>query len=447
MTDCRAIAGRFVFVLLLIPAVVNGQSLKAFTWESMGPEGGYLSDIAQNPVNNDLFAVTYGYPAGVYKSTNNGDTWQKISEIQNYMSYLLIDPQQPATMYASQSGLYASYGVWKSTDGGVVWVQKGFPGLQDNYYNVSEFVIDRLDPKKLSVCGYCYNYVPTTSNFRTYVAKSTDSGDSWSIREYSNITSEEFYAFCVEPDPTDASIMYVGGYTYTPEKYAYGRIFRTTNNGTSWTNITGTVIQGYVYDIVADMNNAGKVFVVTSSGVYRSTDKGSTWVRSSGNVYGAKLLCDPKNSSIMYAYNYSLLCFRSTDAGMTWTSLTTGLSGGITNELLIHPSASNTIFTATRAGFFRSTDGGQHWSSSNRGIVASDVPTLRCLPTSTKTLYISFMYSGLYRTSNALGKGAPTSVTGITWEKMPEYSYCEGIMHMEVSPTDPNVIYIQEGAG
>ena len=36
---------------------------------------------------------------------------------------------------------------------------------------------------------------------------------------------------------------------------------------------------------------------------------------------------------------------------------------------------------------------------------------------------------------------------GVVWDKMPEYSYCEGILHMEVSRTDPNVMYIQEGAG
>jgi photosystem II stability/assembly factor-like uncharacterized protein len=446
MTDCRTIAGRFAFVLLLMPALVNGQNLKALTWESLGPDGGYLSDIAQNPVNGDLFAVTYGYPARIYKSTNNGDTWQKISEIQNYVNELLVDPQQPATMYASQSGLYASSGVWKSTDGGVVWVQKGFPGLQDNYYNVSEFVIDRLDSKKLFVSGYCYSYNPTVSNYRTYVAKSTDSGESWSIREFTNITSEEFYAFCVEPDPSDANIMYVGGYSYVPPGLGFGRFFRTTDNGTSWTN-TGYIIQGYVYDILADINSSGKVLAITGSGVYQSTDKGTTWVRASSDVYGSRFLRDPKNSSTLYAYGNGLACCRSTDAGGTWTSLNVGLSGGNTNGLLIHPFASGTLFTATRAGFFRSTNGGLDWTSSNRGIIASDVPTLHCLPTSPKTLYISFMYNGFYRTSNALGKGAPASIPGVTWEKMPEYTYCEGIIHMEVSPTDPKVIYIQEGAG
>lgn len=446
MSDHRTNAGRWVFLLLLVPAVLSGQSPSASTWESMGPEGGYLTDIAQNPANGDLFAVTYGYPARLYKSTNNGDTWQKASEINSYIYYLLLDPQKPATMYASDSYLYSDYGILKSTDSGVSWSRTGFPGTKNSYYYPQEFMLDKTDAKKLTVAGYCYTSDVTVSSYRTFMARSTDSGETWSLQEFTNITSEQFYALCLESDPSNANIMYVGGYSYVPDGYYYGRIFRTTDKGTSWTNITGTVVQGYVYDILADMSSPGKVLAISYAGVYRSTDKGSTWVGASSNVWGGRLLCDPKNSSIVYAYNQGLSCFRSTDGGVTWTSLTSGLSGGITYELLLHPTASGTMFTATRAGFFRTTNGGQNWSSSNRGLVASYVPALRCLATSPRTLYISFMYNGFYRTSNALGKGVPSSALGVTWEKMPEYSYCEGIMHMDVSPTNPNVMYIQEGA-
>jgi photosystem II stability/assembly factor-like uncharacterized protein len=412
----------------------------------MGPDGGYLTDIAQNPTNGDLFAVAYGYPSRLFKSTNNGDLWQKISEIQTYVNYLLIDLQQPQTIYASESYVGTNWGILKSTDGGVTWVRKGFPGDQDKGYYVGQFFSDPMDAKKLMLTGYSYTYNTPVTIYRAYVAKSTDSGNSWSIKEYSNITSEQFRPISVEPDPLNANIVYVGGYS-TIQPYSYGRIFRTTDNGTTWADITGNVVQGNVYDILADISNPGRVFAVSYAGVYRSTDRGSTWVRGNGSNYGGRLLCDPKNSATVYAYSNGLTCFRSTDAGVTWTSLTTGLIGGGTNELIIHPSVSGTLYTATRAGFFRSTNGGQSWSSANGGLLASYVPVLRCLPTSPKTLYISFMYNGLYRTSNALGKGGPSSALGVTWDKMPEYSYCEGILHMEVSRTDPNVMYIQEGSG
>ncbi|MBM4162332.1 MAG: hypothetical protein FJ217_14680, partial [Ignavibacteria bacterium] len=108
MTDCRTTAVGFALLLLLVPAVLCGQSPTASTWESIGPEGGYLTDIVQNPANGDLFAVSYGNPARLYKSTNSGDTWTKVSEINNSIYFLLLDPQSPQTMYAATS--YLGYG-------------------------------------------------------------------------------------------------------------------------------------------------------------------------------------------------------------------------------------------------------------------------------------------------------------------------------------------------
>ena len=449
MTDCRTTAVGFALLLLLVPAVLCGQSPAASTWESIGPEGGYLTDIVRNPANWDLFAVSYGYPTRLYKSSNGGDTWTNVSQIDNNIQYLLLDPQSPQTMYAASSylGYGTSLGFYKSTDGGLNWIWKSFPGEALTNYYIQEFYLDRSDPNKVSFVGYSYKSEGSTTTYRTYLARSTNKGESWTLRHFDNVTTEQFYAYCLETDPMDGNTIYVGGYSYLPPGYVYGRVFRTTDNGSSWTNITGTVVQGYVYDILTDMSTPGKVFAISYAGVYRSTDKGTSWTRCSGSAWGGRLLCDPSNPATMYAYSQGLYCFRSTDAGVTWTSLTSGLAGGSTNELVIHPTLSGTLFMATRAGFYRSTNSGQTWSASNRGLLAAEVPALRCLPTSPKTLYISFMYNGLYRTSNALGKAAPSGLMSVTWEKMPEYSYCEGIKQMQVSPTAGNVIYIQEGAG
>ena len=173
-------------------------------------------------------------------------------------------------------------------------------------------------------------------------------------------------------------------------------------------------------------------------------DKGSTWQRGNGIAWGSQICCDPKNASVLYVYGNGITVFKSIDGGANWASLTGQLGGGSCTSLQINTTAAGTLYAATRSGFYRSVNSGQTWTLANRGLSSVRVPALKCSPSDPKSLSISFMYSGFYRTSNA--HAAPTA-GGITWQKMPEYSYCGGIMRMEVSPINPDIIYIQEGAG
>lgn len=448
MENHRLKTVRDVLLLLLIPAVSTSQNFTTSTWESLGPEGGYLTTLAQNPVNGDLYSVTYDYPARVFKSTNNGDTWTSFSEIPDNISYLIVDPQKPENMYASYS--YLGYGtnldIYKSANGGLTWTRILFAGESNSYYYAYEFTIDKTNPNKLSLVGYCEKWNGSAYIYRPYTFKSTDGGATWTVKHYDNVTQDVFYAFCSETDPSDPNIWYIGGYVVKTNSY-FGKVFKTTNNGTTWTDITGTTLQGYVYDLLVDPSSPNKLYAVSYAGVFRSTDKGATWQRNYGSAWGSKLLFDPKNYSTIYAYSSGISCFRSTDGGQTWSDLSKGLSGGNCNELVVNASSSSTLYVVTRAGCFRSSDGGKNWTSTNRGILCSYIPTLKCLPSSPSSLVISVLYCGLYKTSNALGKGSPAAITGVTWDKLPEYSYCEGVLKMELDGADPNVLYIQEGAG
>jgi len=435
---------RTIGLLLLIPLVTRSQNFTTSTWQSVGPEGGYLSSLVQNPASGDLFTVVYEEPTSrVFKSTNNGDSWNVIAQIQDYyINYLGIDLQMPATMYAipSNLGYENDVHIYKTVDGGLTWSKVTLPGQSSSSHYSTNFHVDKQDPKKLSVVGYWYLSAYVSFNFR-----STDGGATWSVKTFANVSTDPFVALCAETDPSDPNTQYVGGYVIQGG-YGYGRLFKTTNNGTSWTDITGTTIQGYVYDLLIDPSSPNKVYAANNVSVYRSTDKGASWrAANSGYPYGYKLLFDPKDYSTIYAYNCGLACYRSSDGGQTWSALGSGLSGSTCNQLVISQSSSSIVHAATCAGYFRSANGGQSWTSSNGGLIASEIAVIKCAPSSPRTMYISFMYGGLYKTSNALGKASPAAMAAISWQKMPEYSYCGGIKAIEVSPTDPNVLYIQEG--
>ena len=434
--------------LLLTPVVMRSQNFTTSTWESLGPEGGFLIALARNPQSGDLFTVTYDYPSRLFKSTNNGDSWTSGWTFEVTIGFLAVNPNNPLTMYAIPTNLSSAntIGIYKSVNEGGEWSRITTTSQPDVYYYPNDFHIDSKDPNKLSIVGYSYTYTPT-GTYGSFSFKSTNGGSTWTLKTFGGVSIDQFYAYSAEVDPSDPNTQYVGGLTIRGDGYTNPKVFKTTDNGTSWNDITGTTIQGYVYDLLIDPVSPNKLYAVSSGGVYRSTNKGATWLTPNvGYAWGSKLFFDPNNTSTLYAYGSGNTCFWSNDGGQSWVALGTSLPGGVCNQLVIQPPNANTLHAVTRAGYFKSTNGGQTWTGSNTGLLASEIPVLKCAPSSPKTMFISFLYNGLFKTSNTLGKSTPSATTAVGWQKLPEYSYCEGIMKMEVSPTDPNILYIQEGA-
>lgn len=436
-----------ISMLIAIPMISTSQLLPGTRWESLGPEGGYLTGLAQNPETGDLFASTYSNPSQIFKSTNGGDSWTLLASVPNGVEHLEIDPNQPGVLYAAPSylGYGAGVGMYKSTNGGVTWSHLTFELTGDIGYYANHLVVDRTTPNKLAIAGYLYEWTGTTTRYCSYFAQSLNGGDNWTITRLDKLTTNEFYAMCLETDPSDSRIKYIGGYEVTSSAYV-GRVFRTMNDGGTWTDITGSTLSGYVYDILVDRSSPSQVYAVTYSGVFRSADRGTTWLRNTGSAWGDRIAADPRNPSTMFAYGSGVFCNRTTDGGVTWASVASGLSGGEINQVIVDRSTSSTILAVTRSGFFRSTNGGTSWSASNKGMLCTYVPSIKCAPSSSASVYISVMYSGLFKSTNALGKGSPAAPAAVLWEKLPEYSYCEGILRMEVSPAVQNKIYIQEGS-
>ncbi|NUM48277.1 MAG: hypothetical protein HUU38_26520 [Anaerolineales bacterium] len=84
------------------------------------PPGSRVDHLAIDPqTSTTLYAVLSGEAAGLFKSTDNGQTW-KISNSgfpEGQVTALVIDPEYPTTLYLAISG----YGVYRSLDGGESW--------------------------------------------------------------------------------------------------------------------------------------------------------------------------------------------------------------------------------------------------------------------------------------------------------------------------------------
>ena len=105
----------------------------------------------------------------------------------------------------------------------------------------------------------------------------TTSGHSGTISTYAQMASPGGYISSIKFDPTDMTSQTI--FITTGETNGgIGGIYKTTNGGTSWTNITGT-LPAYPIDasLVYYSGTTRVVVVGTDYGVYFTTTDGTTW--------------------------------------------------------------------------------------------------------------------------------------------------------------------------
>ncbi len=397
------------------------------TWVSLGPEGGWIDILTQHPSNsNILYAAPYGYPCRIHKSTDKGNTWTELSQIFAYVYDLAIDPNTPSTMYA-----FYSNRIFKSTDGGLTW--------DDNRVDNYSFYGGKVDPNNSNLL-HAYGRHHDGVQWNTSYFKSTDGGDSWS--NYNPLPPNDYsYPYCMKPDPTNSEVAYIAGY-YRPGPDNVSFLFRTTNGGTSWVNVaSGT--DGWIQDIVIDPTS-GRVYAISGSGVFRSTNRGDHWDKNNGWAGGYRLALNPNDPNFLIAGDYNR-CFNTIDGGVNWKKTTTAKNRGACQTNISDRENTNNVFYGNTAGFFKSTDGGVTWFTSNSGLLVANITALKLIPTTPTTMYIAFDNNAVYKTINAIGKPATPALD--IWERLPEFYSCHNIAAFEIPPTNPDHLYAMEGGG
>jgi len=418
---------------------VDGDKAKIPAWKAIGPKGGYINSMDFNPKNNkEIYATMNGQSGYIYRTKNSGKKWEKIALLDNYLYDIALDPKNPDILY-----VLAGWKIFKSKDKGKKWQEYRF--LSSSYQKAPNEYASccwgiAINPKNTNVLYATGNFYKTNSyKYGMAVFKSSNGGETWDMTK---LTSNSQYAEarCIAINPSNPSIVYAAGY-YRDGNYSY-RVFKSTDGGNNWTNITGNIV-GTPCAIVIDKNNPSKVYVGTGWGVYRSSNGGQTWQKNQGNAYGYDLAIDPLNSNIIYA-DYSNSCYKSIDGGVTWTEYSQGILGRCSSLLIPSQSSSsyggqvyaqsNQVYYGSSAGFFKSSNGGVAFKESNSGLLASSVPALAVAPSSSRTIYAETS-SGLFKSTKS-GKG---------WKRLPYEHACGAIMKIAVNPNKANELYALEG--
>jgi photosystem II stability/assembly factor-like uncharacterized protein len=332
---------------------------------------------------------------GIFKSTDATASWSPANAGRSLIDVraVAIDPINAHTVYAS----IGSDGVFKSADGGGVWVKlaafqfiaKTDLGLSGRGYTRS-LAVDFLRPNIL------YALTARTDGgcglVDELLFKSTDSGASWSSASPPMSGCDGFSAITI--DPTDPNTLYVSGMD-NPEGEA-PVIYKSTDAGASWSDRLGVCCGNA---LVIDPTNPSSLYGGTPSGVLNSIDGGATWTKTGLSTRVDVLALDPANPGVVYAAagGSGLSGFegllKSTDSGANWTPINEGLARLIASRspvtALVIDSANPQVLYAGTSGYgvFRSTDGGAYWSPFNDGLPNLDIRLLALTPGRPNALY------------------------------------------------------------
>ena len=180
-------------------------------------------------------------------------------------------------------------------------------------------------------------------------------------------------------------------------------LFSSTDSGGTW-SAADSNIPGAVFGISLNPSGSSAI-VLTETGVYRTTDGGTTWVQRSSlpfsedATYFSRSLVSP---GVIYVSGQCCNgIYKSTDDGITWNYLANApslpTSPAFPGGMLADPLAANTVYVFGNPGVLKSTDGGVTWNPTGIGMLPNPVTAM--VATTDGSLYVGMSGSGIYKST------------------------------------------------
>ncbi|MEK6644707.1 MAG: dockerin type I domain-containing protein [Planctomycetota bacterium] len=229
-----------------------------------GGDGGHVEVDPSNPL---ILYHTFQYPrtSGTWeRSDNGGSSWSvkqtgiNTSDPGNFYVPLILDPSSPTRLLTGTNRVY------ETIDKGENWVPLSTPST--NGWGTGS----AIDAIGLSATDT--NVIWACAGGAIYFT--SDHGANWALRN-AGTSVDHFHDIAV--DPTDHLTAYVARDRFG----VAGKVFKTTNAGVLWTNISSNLPDIPAQSIIVDPNNPGQaddvLYVGTDTGVFRSTNGGASW--------------------------------------------------------------------------------------------------------------------------------------------------------------------------
>ena len=393
-----------------------------------GPLGGLGYDIRMRPDNPDVMYVTDAW-AGVFKSTDGGQTWfpanngitTRTGESGDAIPVfcLTIDPHDYDTIWVGTQNVR---GIFKSTDGGESWVEMDNGVVEYEGITFRGFTVDPRSSDVVYAAAELSSWAwageeRTGREFDMtggVVYKTTDGGQNWTA-----VWRGDNLARYIWIDPRNPDVVYVSTGIFDreaansdPAKGLPGGegVLKSTDGGQTWQPVNNGLGNLYVGSLFMHPQNPDVLLAGTGNnqyyegaGVYLSTDGGASWQHTltRDNINAVEFALS--NPNIAYAGSANAV-YRSEDGGHTWQLVSGGESGwgapgvraGFPIDFQVDPRDPNRIFANNYGGGnFLSTDGGRTWGIASKGYTGAQVRDIAVDPTDAGRVYAAAR-SGLF---------------------------------------------------
>lgn len=381
------------------------------SWKNMGlPESGHIGDVVIHPTDSDTVYVAAQGPLwnsggdrGLYKTTDGGQSWTKVLEIDpdTGANEIVIHPERPdeilVSTYQRRRHLWVlinggpGSGLHKSTDGGATWreITSGLPSVEMGRIGLAGA------PSRPNRVYAIVETEPLEGEAARKggpgIYRSEDFGESWT-KVSGHTTSSAMYYNELFVDPTDADRVYV------PDTFTHV----STDGGKTFQRLSLDHKHVDDHALWVDPDHPAHIRIGGDGGIYESYDYGTTWshVDSLPVVQFYRIAADNDRPF----YN---VCGGTQDNNSMCGPSQTTYAEGITNE---------------------------DWTI----VLGGDGYEPQIDPTDPNVIYAQYQYGGLARYDRTTGEKvyiAPQPPSGETQYK---WNWNTPLL---ISPHDPNRLY------
>ncbi len=374
---------------------------------------GRVDDVLFSPAGDTAFAVGSGI--GIRRSTDGGVSFSTFSTGlgTGERTHFDLCKANPAFMYAAVYG-GGVVNIYKSSNFGVNWTQilSNLDGGSQAWYDLY-LRVNPKNPDKV-YCG------------AIDVFRSTNGGTT-----FENITNG-----------------YAGGSVHVDQHFLFfhpgdentfivtndGGIYRTTDNGNSFTNLNAGLTLTQFYRITASPFETGWILGGTQDNGTQQTHSTINWAAAFGGD-GGEVCFNPFNEDVVLGESQFNGLVKTLNGGTSWSGATNGISSSENAAwvapIISHPTIDATFFTA-RQKLYKTTNNALMWTAVSGNINGTSAVEQLAISNTDPQIIFASTYNQLYKSTDG----------GVTFTNKTNGLPNKYISSIYVHPDDAQTVYV-----